>query len=93
MHVDGVGSDLIRARYPVEFSLLLAEQLVPPIDGVLDELGDAERQCSHEIVARRSVPVPHFHRQPLRVVFRRQRTTILQRVILNGPKLDIGPLC
>jgi len=74
VHVDGARRDLVGTRHAVELALLLTEQLEPAVDRVLDQLGHAERQRAHEVVARRPVPVPHLHRQPLGVVLRRQRT-------------------
>jgi len=62
VHVGGARGDLVRTRDAVEFSLLLAEKLVPAVDGVLDEFGHAKGQCAHEVVARRAVPVPDLHR-------------------------------
>jgi hypothetical protein len=51
-------------RHVVEVTFLLGQQLEPAVHRRLDQLGDSERQGSHEIVAGCSVPIPNLNQQP-----------------------------
>ena len=51
-------------RHVVVLALFLRQQFEPSVDLFLEDLGDAERERAHEVVARGSVPVPHLDEQP-----------------------------
>lgn len=54
---------LSRNRYVVELSLLLRQQLIPPINRFLDQFRYSERERAHEVIPRRPVPVPNLDQQ------------------------------
>ncbi len=61
-----VGSEVLplcRNGDVVVLALFFGQQLEPPVLRRLDDLRDAEGHRAHEVVAGRTVPVPHLDQQ------------------------------
>lgn len=56
----------------IKLSLLLGKQLKPTFRWAFDQFWNAKWQWTHEIIARRSIPIPNFNQESTIFVFRFQ---------------------